>query len=149
MLQRVMRPRVLIYTAILFVIVGAFAASLALRSPFRVDVVRDRASLARIVDEGYIENLYRLQVMNATESPQRYRVRAEGLTALVADGPQEFDVAPAEARWVTIALRVPPDTATQAGPGAHAIQFHIERLPDARDATSANATEKSTFVVPR
>ncbi|WP_164962147.1 cytochrome c oxidase accessory protein CcoG [Rubrivivax sp. JA1026] len=149
MLQRVFRPRVLVYTAILFVIVGAFAASLALRHPFRVDVVRDRASLARIVDDGYIENLYRLQVMNATESPQRYRVRAEGLAGMVIDGQPEFDVESAGARWVTIALRVPPQTATQAGPGAHTIQFHVDRLPDARDPSSVVASENSTFVVPR
>ena len=53
-LRRVTRPRVLVYTAILLLICSAFVASLALRKPFRVDVVRDRASLARLADEGRI-----------------------------------------------------------------------------------------------
>ncbi|MBZ8138692.1 cytochrome c oxidase accessory protein CcoG [Rubrivivax gelatinosus] len=149
MLRRVLRPRVLVYTAILVLIVAAFAASLALRSPFRVDVVRDRSSLARIVDDGYVENVYRLQVMNATESVQRYRIGADGLPGLAIDGQRELEVAPADARWVTIALRVPPDSATQAGPGAHAIQFQVERLEGPADAGPAVASEKSTFVVPR
>ncbi len=70
MLRSIFRPRVLVYSAILVVVVVALFTSLALRSPFRVDVVRDRASLARIVDEGRVENVYRLQVMNATEQPQ-------------------------------------------------------------------------------
>jgi polyferredoxin len=48
------------------------AVSLALRSPFRVDVVRDRGVMARIVAGGAIENVYRLQIMNVTESEQRY-----------------------------------------------------------------------------
>mgnify|MGYP000125439263 CR=1 FL=1 len=80
--RRVMRPRVMIYTAILLAICTAFVVSIALRSPFRVDVVRDRASLARIVDEGRVENIYRLQIMNATERPQQYRISADGLPGL-------------------------------------------------------------------
>ena len=145
MWRRVARPRVIVYTVILLVIVGALAASVALRSPFRVDVVRDRASLARIVDDGLVENLYRLQVMNATEQPQRYRVSVQGLKDLQLVGKDEVQVAPAEARWVTLAVRVTPDVAQQAGPGAHPIMFTIQRLGDA----PAAAAEKSTFVVPR
>ncbi|HPO20295.1 MAG TPA: cytochrome c oxidase accessory protein CcoG, partial [Rubrivivax sp.] len=78
-LQRVFRPRVLVYSAILLLLVAALVASMALRSPFRVDIVRDRASLARLVDDGQIENIYRLQIMNATETAQRYRVAVRGL----------------------------------------------------------------------
>ena len=67
MRRRVLRPRVLVYSAVLLVIAPAFVASLALRTPFKVDVVRDRGALARLVDEGRIENVYRLQMMNASE----------------------------------------------------------------------------------
>ena len=149
MVRGLFRPRVLVYTAILGLIVLALAASLWLRSPFRVDVVRDRASLARIVDDGYVENVYRLQVMNATELPQRYRVHVEGLPALQLEAMPELTVAPAEARWVTVSARVPPDTAQQAGPGAHPIRFPIERLEADPPKTPRTTVEKSTFVVPR
>ena len=145
MWRRVLRPRVLVYTAILVLIVGALAASIALRSPFRVDVVRDRASLARIVDDGQVENVYRLQVMNATEQPQRYRVAVQGLTGLVLVGRDDLLVGPAEARWVTLSVRVPPEVAAQSGAGAHPIQFRVDRLGD----DAASMLEKSTFVVPR
>jgi len=152
MLRGVFRPRVLVYTAVLVVVVGALLTSLWLRSPFRVDVVRDRASLARIVDDGQVENVYRLQVMNATELPQRYRVQVDGLPGIALDGRPELSVAPAEARWVTVAVRLPAPAAAAAGPGAHAIRFSIERLAaDAADATdtAVHEVEKSTFVVPR
>ena len=42
-----LRPRVLVYGAVLLAIGAGFVASLALRAPFRVDVVRDRGALAR------------------------------------------------------------------------------------------------------
>ncbi len=145
MWRRVLRPRVIVYTSILLLILAALAVSMALRSPFRVDVVRDRASLARIVDNGRVENLYRLQIMNAAEEAQRYRVSVAGLEGIVLAGRDEVAVGPAEARWVTLSALVPPEVAEKAGPGAHPIRFRIERVGDGGTA----AEEKSTFVVPR
>ncbi len=148
MFRRVLRPRVLIYTGILVAIVAAFGASLALRSPFRVDVVRDRGALARLVEDGRIENVYRLQVMNATESPQRYRIEVEGIPGIRLASPAEVQVSATESRWVPVAVQIPPEAAASLGAGAHAIRFEIKRQAG-HDADKAEVHEKSTFVVPR
>ena len=151
-LARIFRPRVLVYTAILVIILLGFFTALAMRHPFKVDVVRDRASLARLVDNGQIENVFRLQIMNATEEPQRYRVAVQGLPGITLEALPELALAPAEARWVTVSARIPAEAAQQAGPGAHAIQFQIGLLTtDASGQTQAGLalSEKSTFVVPR
>ena len=153
-LARIFRPRVLVYSAILAVIVLGFVTSLALRDPFRVNVVRDRASLARQVDDGQIENIYRLQIMNATEQPQRYSVAVtgQGLAGLRLVAAPQITLAPAEARWVTLAVRLPAESARQAGTGAHAIHFDVAVLGTAADGNATAATvvrEKSTFVVQR
>jgi cytochrome c oxidase accessory protein FixG len=147
MLRRVARPRVLVYTTILVLICAAFVASLAVRKPFRVDVVRDRASLARLADEGRIENVYRLQIMNATEQAQHYRVGVSGIAGIALASDPGLDIGPAEARWVTLQVQVPPESALQAGEGAHPIEFQVERLAD--DVPSVQVHEKSTFIVPR
>ena len=68
MVQRILRPRVLIYTAILGLIIIGLITSLWLRTHFRVDVIRDRGVMARLSDDGKLENVYRLQIMNGTES---------------------------------------------------------------------------------
>ncbi|MCE4536895.1 cytochrome c oxidase accessory protein CcoG [Pelomonas sp. P7] len=143
--RRVLRPRVLIYTTVLLIICTALLWSLASRHSFRVDVVRDRASLARIVDDGWIENVYRLQVMNATESPQHYRIEVEGLSGLVLSQATTVDLGPAEARWVAVALRMPPEAAQSLKAGAHPMHWRISR-----DGPSPEVVvEKSTFVLPR
>ncbi len=147
-LARMLRPRVIVYSVILLLICTALATSIALRSPFKVDVVRDRAALARQVDEGFVENVYRLQVMNATELAQRYRVTAEGLPGLRLTDPGLLTLGPAEARWITLALRVPPETARRGPAGAHELHFTVERLATAAEG-SRNVREKSTFVLPR
>ncbi|WP_395699977.1 cytochrome c oxidase accessory protein CcoG [Aquabacterium sp.] len=148
-LRRVIRPRTLVYASVLLVVTTALGISLALRAPFKVDVVRDRASLARVVGEGEIENVYRLQLMNATEQPQRYRVEPSGLPGLQVSGASEVEVGPAESRWFPVALRIPYASARQAGSGVHKIHFHIERLAAGADQPSQQVNEKSTFVVPR
>ncbi|MDC6171011.1 cytochrome c oxidase accessory protein CcoG [Paucibacter sp. XJ19-41] len=148
-LLRIFRPRVLIYGAVLLLITAGLFTSLALRAPFKVDVVRDRGALARLVDDGFIENVYRLQIMNTTEAVQHYRIEAEGLPGLATAQPVRLEVGPAEARWVSVALRVPPQSAAQAGSGAHEIRFAIEREAGADEQPAYALSEKSTFVVPR
>jgi cytochrome c oxidase accessory protein FixG len=148
-IRRVLRPRVLVYTAILGLIGLAFAWSIAVRDPFRVDVVRDRSSLARVVDEGRVENVYRLQVMNNAEQPQRYRFKVGGLPGLSLTDRDEVSLGPAEAHWVTLHLQLPHDSSRQVGPGAHPIVFEIERVPQSASDRAVSVREKSTFVVPR
>ncbi len=147
--RRVFRPRVMIYSVILWLLAAAMVWSLATRLPFRADVVRDRAALARQVEDGYIENVYRLQLMNASGDTLRLRLEVSGLdTAAFSSAQAVHTLAPAEARWVTVALRVPPETAGQLRAGAHPLQFRIQQvLPDG--APGRVLVEKSTFVIPR
>ncbi|MDM0107423.1 cytochrome c oxidase accessory protein CcoG [Variovorax sp. J22R24] len=140
-LLRVLRPRVLVYGALLAVLSIGLFASLVTRTPLKVDVVRDRAAMARIVDGGQLENVYRLQIMNATESPQHYRIEASGLDGLQVASEPVVDVAPAESRWVPVRLRLPFGAAAS---GSHEVYFNVHS-EDGRGRVS----EKAVFLVPR
>ena len=148
-IQRIFRPRVLVYGSVLLLICGGLLAGLLLRSPFRVDVVRDRGALARTVEDGWVENVYRLQIMNATEQPQRYRVLASGLPQMAQDTRRDVAIGPAEAQWVALAVRVPPEVAAQAGAGSHVMQFEVSLVPESAATVPRSVVEKSTFIVPR
>ncbi len=140
-LRRVLRPRVLLYGAVLTLLCVGLLASLVVRTPLKVDVVRDRASLARIADGGQLENVYRLQIMNATEQTQRYSLAATGLPGLVLLPAEPVEVAPAESRWVVVRLQIPYGSAAA---GSHTVHFDL-RSADGR----AQVSEKAAFVVPR
>jgi polyferredoxin len=114
-----------------------------------VNVVRDRGTMARVVDYGWVENVYRLQLMNATEQVQRYRIVAQGMPQMRSDAHDEVQVDPAQARWVAVAVRVPPQVAEQAGSGSHGIQFVVQRVEAGNADSPRTVTEKSTFMVPR
>lgn len=146
MLRHILRPRVLIYAAILASIVAALLTSLIMRDSFRVDVVRDRGVMARIAEGGMLENVYRLQIMNATEATQRYEVSASGIVNLkvesdVADANKSFTVNSAESRWIPVRLQVPDGSIKS---GSHPIEFKIRAIE-----SSELVTEKSVFLVPR
>ena len=140
-LRHVLRPRVLVYTSILAGIVIAMGVSLALHTPFKVDVVRDRGAMARIVSAGRIENVYRLQVMNATEATQSFKISVHGLPGLQVASDAEAVIESTQARWVAVRVQAPPDV---AAPGSHPIHFEIE-APGIR----AKVVEKSVFIVTR
>ena len=143
--RRVLRPRVLLYTGILAIVTLALLVSLAVRKPFKVDVVRDRAALARIVAGGQIENVYRLQFMNAAEKPLHFKIEAQGLPGLKLVTQDDVLVSPTESRWVSVRLQLPYDAAQ---PGSHPIHFHIRSYEEG-EAVVGEIDEKSVFLVPR
>ncbi len=140
-LRHILRPRVLIYVAILSAIIIAMTVSLALRDSFKVDIVRDRGALARIVAGGKTENVYRLQIMNATESRQTFNITANGIEGLQVVEKDDIVIESTQARWVAVRVQAPFEAVK---PGSHTIHFDIV----AKD-TMAKVSEKSVFIVPR
>ena len=144
--KHIFRPRVLIYTGILLLVVGLLFGSLLTRKSFKVDVVRDRATLARIVSGGNIENVYRLQIMNAAEKRQHFKVTAEGLYELkVLTDSEDLTVESTQSRWVSVRLQVPYDSAV---PGSYPVRFTIEASDD-NESGHTQLEEKSVFLIPR
>ena len=135
---RVLRPRVLVYGFILLAITAAAAATLWLRVPLKVDVIRDRAAIAREVDGGLIENVYRLQVMNTTEEARAFEVTVTGLPGIQVWGEPTIGVPAATSRMVPIKVRAEP-----AAPGSHPIEFHVRAI----GAEGVAVTEASVFLV--
>ena len=139
--QRAMRPRVLIYSTILAAIAVAVGVSLYLRVPMKVDVIRDRGALARMVEQGRIENVYRLQIMNATEQKQDVTIAVEGMPGIVLASEPTVEVLPTEVRTLAVRVQIPPSNES----GAHPIVFKLQSQND----PAIHLDEKTTFLVPR
>ena len=139
-LAHVLRPRVMIYSAMLSALVIGMLAALYLRSPLKVDVIRDRATLYRETREGLVENVYRVQIMNTREQPRRYAISASGLAGMKVAVRQPVEVSAAATQAVAVAVRVDP-----AGlkTGSHPIVFRVEDVDDPR----VRVEEKSRFFV--
>ncbi len=140
-LAHLVRPRVLVYGAVLVAITAATAYSIAVRLPLKVDVIRDRGVLAREVEDGMIENVYTLRIMNTDERQQRYRIRVSGIQGIALVNAGETEVGPASTQSLVVSARVPPDAAPK---GSQPIRFDIESLDD----PALRLREKAVFMMP-
>lgn len=140
--RRMLRPRVLVYSAVLALLVAAMGASLALRNPLKLDVIRDRGSMGREVEDGRIENVYRLQVMNTSEAPQSLRVSVSGIPSatVVDEGPIAIDGA--TTRAVPVRVRIDPGAGK---PGSNKIEFTVRSITD----PDLGVSESAAFIVPK
>ncbi len=80
--KHVIRLRVIIYAAILATLMGALITSIVQRVPVDLDVIRDRSSLYRETNEGLIENVYTLKILNMHSEPHEFTITAEGIEGM-------------------------------------------------------------------
>ncbi|HLF06073.1 MAG TPA: FixG Ig-like domain-containing protein, partial [Thermoplasmata archaeon] len=142
------------------------AASLALRVPLKVDVIRDRAGLAREVEGGKIENVYRLQIMNTEERSHRFVIKVTGPDELehleILTEAQPLEIGPASTRAVPVRVRAEPEHAHRRSERTRAerehalgkserITFIVEASDDEKHPLPEifSIREKSSFFVPR
>jgi len=149
--KRLLRPRVLIYSTLMVIIIAVFLGSLATRETLRVDIIRDRGALGREVPGGLMENVYRLQILNASEEPLRLSITAQGLpdlrvmTASGALAPAvDIDVPAAGNMLLPVVVQAPYDAAE---PGSHPITFVTQSMSGGGRETQVR--EASSFIFPR
>jgi cytochrome c oxidase accessory protein FixG len=140
--KHMLRPRIIVYFVVLVLLVGGLFASLALRNPLKVDVIRDKRLLAREVEGRHIENVYKLNVMNTTEQAQRFVVTAEGLPGIQVARGANINAEPASTAASVISVRIPIDTIKS---GSHPIHLKVQSESDAE----MSVNEKSVFLVPK
>ena len=140
--ERVLRPRVVLYSLLLLGLMAGLATSITLRTPLDIDVIRDRNVLYRTVERGLVSNTYTLRILNKDQREHVYRLEASGLDELelVMDR-SEFRVAPGEILDVPVSLRVDPIHLTTA---SNEVVFHIQSIDD----PNLQAQTRSRFIGP-
>jgi cytochrome c oxidase accessory protein FixG len=139
--QRMLRPRILIYTGILALIILISILSLTLRSTLKFDVIRDRG-LPRTTENGSIDNVYRLQIMNTEEQAHHYIIEVSGIPGATIISDADFDMPAATTRIIPARIRVPADSARK---GSNKIIFVVRD----RDNAAVSVAEKAAFLIPR
>ncbi len=137
--QKILRPRVLIYSGVLLAMTIGLVVSLGLRTSFTVDVMRDNGVMSRLMPGGFVENVYRLQISNATEIPEIYHISVSGLKGISVVSRKEFKVDPASSRTFSVSLQILDGTAKS---GSHKIMFQIDAL-----GKPEHVSERSIFYI--
>ena len=139
---RVFRPRVIIYALILTALMAALIYSLATRTPLHLDILRDRNQLYRETDQGLIENVYSLKVMNMDDKGHDYRIEVAGMDGLVPKTDSEtFHAESGQVVTVPMRLQVDEDHIQKRS-------TRVEITITATDNPDITAEEDSRFLGP-
>ncbi len=105
---RIFRPRILIYMALLGVLLAGFAYAVAHRSLVDLDVLRDRNTLYRELDDGRIENVFTVRIINKDQHAHAFRLSATGLPNAVVDSDDGAQAVEAEnVKSIVVRVRIP------------------------------------------
>jgi cytochrome c oxidase accessory protein FixG len=86
--RHILRPRVFVYTGILLLVTGVMFWSLLTRIPVSVDVTRDRNILYRETNEGLLENVFVVKILNQDNQPHNFVITMDGLDGAIVDPEQ-------------------------------------------------------------
>jgi cytochrome c oxidase accessory protein FixG len=134
------RPRLIGYAIALIAMMSLFAWAVHSRSLVELDVLKDRV-LFRENEQGFIENVYTLKIMNKAQHPVTYRIDVEGIDGLVYEGKQQITASEGEVLSLPVELSVAPDKLPSS---ANEITFLLQAVDDA----SIHTTAESRFIGP-
>lgn len=77
--SRIIRPRSVIYSAILLLLIGAVSYAIATKNLVELDIMRDRNVLYRVAGDGIIENTFTARILNKDQRDHVYRIELSGL----------------------------------------------------------------------
>ncbi|HVY79577.1 MAG TPA: cytochrome c oxidase accessory protein CcoG [Steroidobacteraceae bacterium] len=138
---RILRPRILIYGTLLLALIAAFSIGLARRTPLGVDVIRDRNALYRLLDDGQVENVYDVKIINKSEERHRFVITVDGEGDFTLDPtPAIFDVASGEV--LPVVVRVRRDAYEPLG--SQDIEFEVQ----AQESPRLRAETTARFLAP-
>ncbi|MEK8053058.1 cytochrome c oxidase accessory protein CcoG [Ideonella sp. DXS22W] len=148
------RPRVAVYAGGLVLLAGALVWGWVQRPELRLNAMRDRSVIARPVADGAVENLYRLQVLNASMQPRRLQVLAvvdhQGTDgeALAVQPNGALRVEPAGTAIAVVSVRMTAAQLADRRPGHPVpIRFIVRDEADARaDRPGVRAQTMATFL---
>jgi cytochrome c oxidase accessory protein FixG len=145
--HQLLRPRVLGYATAILVMVSLLSYRLITRTPFDLDVIRDRNQLYIQKDDGRVENNYMLNVINMDNNRHQFVLSIENDQAdknLISPeivGDKSFSLESGEVKKVPVRLSLSADL-------RHQPSQNIYFVARAQDDSQLHARHESRFIMP-
>jgi cytochrome c oxidase accessory protein FixG len=132
---QLVRPRLIGYAVALLAMFCVFAWAISSRSLVELDVLKDRV-LYRENEEGRIENVYTLKIMNKAQHEVTYLIEADGLDGLLYEGKREIKALAGEVLSLPVELSIDPEKLPSS---ANEIIFRLHAVDDPSIKTAADS----------
>ncbi|WP_395344887.1 cytochrome c oxidase accessory protein CcoG [Ningiella sp. W23] len=137
----IFRSKLVGYAVVLCVMTGLLITDIVMRVPLEVDIIRDRNSLDRETNEGLIENVYTLKILNKSQQDRSYTVAVKGLEGAQYIGDDVVSVKGGEVFTLPISVASDPYNLEV---GTQKIYFHVSTTDSEGDIIEVE--EPSTFI---
>ena len=135
-----LRPRLIGYAAALLIMMTLFGYAVLNRSLVELDVLKDRV-LYRENEEGRIENVYNVKIMNKAQREQTFVIEVSGLEGLHYEGKHEITAAEGEVFSLPVELSIDPEKLPSS---TNEIVFTVKAVDD----PSIQSDSDSRFIGP-
>jgi cytochrome c oxidase accessory protein FixG len=133
---RVIRPRIVVYSVLLASLMAGFAYAVTHRMPVDLDVLRDRSSLYRELDDGRIENVFTVRIINKDQHAHTFRLAPVNLPHAVIDAESPTQTVDAEdVKSVVVRVRIP----SAQGRGGQDFAISVQALDDPKLTATSRA----------
>jgi len=139
--SKYLRPRTLIYAALLLAMISAVVYTITHRHPVELDVLRDRGALFNETADGDIQNNYVLKVINKADATREFHVEVRGLTGAELKTGVPVLLYPFEVMDVPVRVEVPPENIQTRN-------TEIEFVITAKEDSTIQASKQSRFLAP-
>lgn len=137
-----LRPRVIIYAAILVGILVSLSWAIATRIPLGMDVIRDRNRLYHETGEGLIENVYTIKLLNMDDAAHTYKLNVTGIDGIkMLSASDTFNINSGEIIDVPVRLQVDPYDIRKR---SSEVTFSLQSI----DSPELTVTEPARFLGP-
>ena len=136
-----LRPRIIGYMVVLAIMVGVFSYTIASRIPVELTIIRDRNQLYLTTDNGDIENLYQLQLLNMDKNSHDYEIHIDGIEGATIVGDTVYTLEGGEVRTINLRVRTSPENLDKPS-----TELQFEAI--AKDLPSLRAVSESRFMRP-
>lgn len=137
---KMVRPRLIGYATALLVMTSLFSYTVINRNLVELNVIKDRTPY-RENQEGRIENVYTVKVMNKDQKDHVFVIEATGLPGLTLEGKQQVMAAAGEILAIPVSISVDPEDLPSS---TNQIEFKVY----SEDESHINRKTKSRFLGP-
>jgi len=132
----IMRPRVVVYSLIMFAFVVGLVYAVVQRVPLELDIIKDRNTLYRENGEGMIENVYTLKLINMDDAKHSYTLDVTGIEGVKMRGVDNLVVPSGKILERVITLEVDPANLPET---SNWLVFHLKSSQNSAIAVEEDA----------
>jgi cytochrome c oxidase accessory protein FixG len=142
---RMIRPRTVLYSAVMAITVSLMLWALLSRSDMEVSVLPDRNPLFVTLSDGGIRNGYTVKISNKSQLPRRFKVELQGIDGLknsivgFEQADPVIDIAPSDVRALKIFAALPADAVKALASDSTPLKVVVTEV----DGTAASTRDTS------